>query len=344
LEVLKSNAYIRDTYMNQNNSEIFELDNQYSSTRCVTRTPPVIVNDSEGKIHSVLFLPDNSERYAEGGLRTQGYFKHNQAEKPLISVITVVFNGVEYIKQTINSVIGQTYDNVEYIIIDGGSTDGTLDKIRQYEKQIDYWVSEPDKGIYDAMNKAAALATGKWINFMNAGDSFHDNGVVSTFFNGVDLDEVAVVYGDVMNVFSQQYKVLCKSRSLKLFYKGMQGMPFSHQSAFVKTAILKNESFDQKYHITADYDFFYKLYQSGLTFLYQPKVVANFDMFGTSTDYVQLFKENKRILLQYEPDKISYLNHKLLFELKLKEIIKSILPNRLVTYIRINLSKFYNIS
>ncbi|HAH56818.1 MAG TPA: glycosyltransferase, partial [Bacteroidales bacterium] len=85
-----------------------------------------------------------------------------------MTVVTVVFNGVEFLEDTIKSVIGQTYDNVEYIIVDGGSKDGTLDIIKKYEYAIDYWVSEPDKGIYDAMNKAIDLGSGDWINFMNA--------------------------------------------------------------------------------------------------------------------------------------------------------------------------------
>ena len=90
--------------------------------------------------------------------------------KPIISIITVVFNGEKYLEETIQSVLNQTYDNVEYIIIDGGSTDGTLGIIKKYEDKIDYWVSEKDKGIYDAMNKGILVATGDWINFINAGD------------------------------------------------------------------------------------------------------------------------------------------------------------------------------
>ena len=91
---------------------------------------------------------------------------------PLITIITVAYNAVKDIENTILSVLNQTYPNIEYIIIDGGSTDGTLDIIKKYEDKISYWVSEPDKGIYDAMNKGTLKATGVWLNFMNAGDTF----------------------------------------------------------------------------------------------------------------------------------------------------------------------------
>ena len=89
---------------------------------------------------------------------------------PKISIITVVYNGEEFLEETVLSVLNQSYKNIEYIIIDGGSTDGTVDIIKKYEDEIDYWVSEADKGIYDAMNKGIDVATGEWINFINAGD------------------------------------------------------------------------------------------------------------------------------------------------------------------------------
>jgi glycosyltransferase involved in cell wall biosynthesis len=96
-----------------------------------------------------------------GGLRTKGLFKATSPAKPLITVITVVLNGERHLEQAIQSVIKQDYPHIEYVIIDGGSTDGTLDIIRKYEARIDYWVSEPDNGIYDAMNKGIALARGE---------------------------------------------------------------------------------------------------------------------------------------------------------------------------------------
>ena len=101
--------------------------------------------------------------------------KKNRRLKSLISIITVVFNDKYGLEETILSVLSQTSENIEYIIIDGGSNDGTVDVIKKYEKSIDKWISEPDNGIYDAMNKGIALASGGFINFMNAGDVYASN-------------------------------------------------------------------------------------------------------------------------------------------------------------------------
>ena len=115
----------------------------------------------------------------------------------LISIVTVSYNAVLTIEQTILSVINQTYPNVEYIIIDGGSTDGTVDIIKKYEDKIAYWVSEPDKGIYDAMNKGVVVATGEWINFMNAGDIFTDGDVIDKLFHqNIIINRVGFVFVD----------------------------------------------------------------------------------------------------------------------------------------------------
>lgn len=126
----------------------------------------------------------------------------------LISVVTVSYNAVSTIEQTILSVINQTYPNVEYIIIDGGSTDGTVDIIKKYADKIAYWVSEPDKGIYDAMNKGVVVATGEWINFMNAGDIFTDSDVIDKLFHqNIIINRVGIVFGDTLVVFRNREKM-----------------------------------------------------------------------------------------------------------------------------------------
>ncbi len=108
----------------------------------------------------------------------------NLQNNPLVTIVTVSYNVVSTIERTILSVVNQTYSNIEYIIIDGGSTDGTVDIIKKYMDKIAYWVSEPDKGIYDAMNKGILMAKGQWINFMNSGDYLYSNDVISQFFLG----------------------------------------------------------------------------------------------------------------------------------------------------------------
>src|SRR5690606_4665890 len=109
-----------------------------------------------------------------------------QREKPALSVITVVYNNVKDIERTILSVINQTYKNIEYIIIDGVSTDGTLDIIHQYSEKISHIVSEPDKGIYDAMNKGLSVATGDYVLFMNSGDEIYAHDTVEKVFTSSD--------------------------------------------------------------------------------------------------------------------------------------------------------------
>jgi glycosyltransferase involved in cell wall biosynthesis len=107
--------------------------------------------------------------------------KHkNSDKKNIISIVTVTYNSVHNIEETILSVINQTYQNIEYIIIDGGSVDGTMNIVKKYKNSIDYIVSEKDNGIYDAMNKGIKLASGKWINFLNSGDTFNNKKVIES--------------------------------------------------------------------------------------------------------------------------------------------------------------------
>ena len=172
-----------------------------------------------------------------------------------VSVITVCYNAIIGIDKTIKSVVGQTYPEIEYIVIDGGSTDGTLDVINNYREKISYFVSEPDGGIYDAMNKGIKAATGEWINFMNAGDTFSSKTIISTVFSEGHKDGIEVIYGDVYFKESQDCIYLQPARPLNFLRRAM---PFCHQSSFVKKETLKE--FDKQFQICADYSFFYSLY------------------------------------------------------------------------------------
>lgn len=129
----------------------------------------------------------------EGGTRIRGKLKSSLPNKPLITLITVVFNSAATLEHTIRSVMEQTYANVEYIVIDGGSTDGTVEIIRRYESSIDYWVSEKDAGIYDAINKGIALANGDYIGLLHSDDFFANSSVlemIAAHFKARNVDAV----------------------------------------------------------------------------------------------------------------------------------------------------------
>ena len=112
-----------------------------------------------------------------GGKRRRGIFKNNKKNKPLISVITVVLNNQKYLTKSINSVLKQSYKNFELIIVDGGSTDGTLEILRKNNNKIDFWISEKDKGLYDAMNKGIRLSRGSIISILNSDDTYYRNAI-----------------------------------------------------------------------------------------------------------------------------------------------------------------------
>lgn len=191
---------------------------------------------------------------------------------PLISVVTVSYNAVSVIEKTILSVISQTYSSMEYIIIDGGSTDGTVDVIKKYSDKISYWVSEPDKGVYDAMNKGVKIASGEWVNYMNAGDSFASNSVLCALFD-MDLSEdIGVVFGDT---------VFVKGNSRKVVRYGVDPhhkvMPSCHQSIFCKRELLLKYLFDLSFKIAADYNFFYQIYEANVQRKYVNIIVSIYD-------------------------------------------------------------------
>lgn len=156
-----------------------------------------------------------------------------------VSIITVCYNAEHEIEKTILSVIEQKYNNVEYIVIDGKSQDSTIDKINHYADSIDIIISEPDHGIYDAMNKGISLASGKWICFMNAGDLFYDEHVLCKIFNNNHYD-VDVIYGDTVHITKYGTYLFKAGKSSDL----ERNLPFCHQSCFVKLERLKQHKFD----------------------------------------------------------------------------------------------------
>lgn len=216
--------------------------------------------------------------------------------KPKITVITVCYNCVSTIDQTIRSVVEQTYENIEYIIIDGASTDGTLDVIKKYENRIARIVSEPDKGIYDAMNKGIALASGEWIHFRNSGDFFLRKDSVERFFEQPVADDVSVVHGNCL-YYDETGWFEQGPPSMRVSYK--KEIPVLHPAAFVRTRLQKAMPFDLQYRSSADYDFFFKCCEQGLKFEYRPIAIVAFARGGFSSNWKRAYYEDCRVQGKY---------------------------------------------
>ena len=269
--------------------DLFALDETYSTTRLITRQKPVIENNSQNKFKTMLFLPEAEGRNGEGGLRTQGYFKKSLPEKPLITIITVVFNGKKYLEETIQSVINQTYDNVEYIIIDGASTDGTVDIIKKYEGQIDYWVSEGDGGIYDAMNKGIGIATGEIIGILNS-DDWYELDAVQNVLNVFLQGKSDVVYGNLILIYNDIGLTKISAPTIDIMKKTGT---INHQAVFVKNSIYKEYLFNLNYRIVADYDLIVKLIKNGYVFNYCNELIAYMRAGGASGSVFTILERYK---------------------------------------------------
>lgn len=193
---------------------------------------------------------------------------------PKISVVTVCYNAIECIEDTILSVIEQTYENIEYIVIDGASIDGTVEVINRYRDKISYFVSEPDKGIYDAMNKGIKVASGDWINFMNAGDFFYQSDVLERVASEVNKN-YGVVFGDLAIVKNG----ILYRESARPFYKKdklQHYMGFNHQCTFVRLDLAKESPFDLRFKLAADYNMIIGIYKKGEQFKQLYIIIAQY--------------------------------------------------------------------
>ena len=230
----------------------------------------------------------------------KGYILDDKKILPKVTIITVSYNAKNDIERTIKSVLEQTLPNVEYIIMDGGSTDGTVDIIKKYGDKISYWISEPDNGIYDAMNKAIDLANGDWINFLNAGDTFVDNDTIANFVNQIAGD--GEIYYGSRYLHRGKEQTLEEPADIDDFY---QTMPFGHQAAFVKKTLLKKYKFDLSYKLSSDYDFFIKCYKNNCNFHNLNFPICHFSVDGLS--YKFRFKsllETLKVLSDYTEESI----------------------------------------
>lgn len=215
-----------------------------------------------------------NNRKKDGGLRIKGLLKSSSPDLPLISIITVVLNSATHLEYAIRSVIEQDYNNIEYIIIDGGSKDGTLDIINKYENQIDYWLSEPDLGIYDAMNKGIERAHGAWLYFLGADDVLYAPNIIVQFARCFASD-VSVVFGDIC--YPDGRKVRSSLGPRTLLHNTMH-----HQGAFYNSRLFDDWRYDNRLKIVADYELNLLIYLRREKHVRYDETVAKCDDRGVS--------------------------------------------------------------
>lgn len=203
-----------------------------------------------------------------------------------VSVITVCYNAIHGIEKTIQSVLSQTYENIEYIIIDGCSTDGTLDVIQKYSDRIDVIVSEPDGGIYDAMNKGVRAATGEWINFLNAGDVFARDNVLKDLLS-IGMDGIDILYGDSMEFTKDLSHIIPASAGVaRMNYEPA----FRHGSSLIRASVQKLHEFDvsrKDLGYALDWEMLHRLFVEGYRFKKVDTVIECYELEGVSNHFVR---------------------------------------------------------
>lgn len=214
-----------------------------------------------------------------------------------LSIITINYNNREGLRKTIESVVNQAWNDFEYIIIDGGSTDGSVEVIKEFVDRIDYWVSEPDKGIYNALNKGVAVAKGEYCNFMNSGDCFYSLNTLEKVFSIPATADI--ICG---NTYSDYPKIPPKEITFDFMFNGS----ICHQCAFIRTSLMQKYGYDEKYKIVADRKFFVQaLILDNCSYEAIDVDVVKYDITGFSAaNPVQSRLEYENVLEELIPERI----------------------------------------
>lgn len=222
-----------------------------------------------------------------------------------ISIITICRNAESEISKTIESVLNQKYDlsKIELIIVDGKSTDQTINIVNSFKeksksKNLGLRInSEPDKGIYDAMNKGANLASGKWSIYLNAGDYFFDENAVNILSDAL-MSNFDIIYGDSLYTYKNSFKIVKAKPETEINY--LNGMEFCHQSCAIRTEYLKAHPYSLEFKIAGDCDFFTRAYVGKARFRYVRGIISVFDKNGiSSSNGALVIKENAEIKYKY---------------------------------------------
>lgn len=218
---------------------------------------------------------------------------------PTLSVITVVYNNVRDIERTLKSVVEQTYPHIEYVVIDGNSTDGTVDLIKQYAEHIAYWVSEPDTGIYDAMNKGLQQATGDYVLFMNSGDEIYARDTVEQVFGSApDAD---IYYGETEMYNENRESLGLRRHAIPAQFNWRSfrfGMNISHQAIYIRRSIAGR--YDPRFQLSADIDWIIRAAKKANKIVNTERLVAKYLVGGLSKKrHWQSLKERFRIFTKH---------------------------------------------
>ncbi len=246
----------------------------------------------------------------QGGLRLlKTQLKQSKEGKPLLSIITVVFNSENFLEKTILCVKSQTYDNIEYIIIDGNSSDSTLDIIKKYNDFIDFWISEPDKGLYDAMNKGIEYAKGDFLWFLNSGDLIYSNNTVEEIFKNFTNSDI--YYGETMMIDHNGENIGMRRLKTpeKLTWKSLKkGMVICHQAIIVKSILASK--YDLNYKFSADFEWVLKALKQSRKITNTHQIVAKYLQEGLSRKNIKnSLKERFNIMVKYYGVIPSVFNH-----------------------------------
>lgn len=220
-----------------------------------------------------------SAPHRKGALQDPGA---SPPDMPKVSIITVVYNGAATLERTIESVLAQGYPDLEYIIVDGGSTDGTVDIIKRHGKALSRWVSEPDQGIYDAMNKGIAMATGQWIGMINADDAYAEGAVERAMVAARQNDDTNIIHGDILIHYANGARKVKHARRSGFLLKYWE-MVLNHPSFFVRRSYYANHPYDAAFRVGGDHLWTLSAWREDPgQFHYVPEVLAHFTAGGAS--------------------------------------------------------------
>lgn len=223
---------------------------------------------------------------------------------PKFTVITINYNNRDQLRHTIASVVGQSFPDIEYIVIDGGSTDGSIEVIKEYEDKITFWLSEPDNGVYHAMNKGLRHAHGEWVNFMNSGDIFHSPGVIA------DIDRMTgdcdILFGNVVNSANGRIYGGIPAGS-EVTFMTLKKEILCHQGTFYRRAIFDRHPYDESLRLISDW----KVNVQAIVFdncrvKVVDTIVADYDLTGISSTQARLhYEERCKVTAQLLPERIA---------------------------------------